>query len=184
MNTQEKHFKKSFGILLLTIGVLFALSRIAYRTYANYVYENGIASNWILAERASTIKQKSEYMDKFILALEKSDLRGTNSNLILQTPATSFNENLKALQSLQKRLADISGMDENGFAYQTAIQQITAQEQGEAHGVLDNISSCWKRVHFYTLWNPVIVIIFVIIQAILIVGGMVIVTNFKFSDLL
>lgn len=159
------------GWLLLAIGIIFACSRGAYRYYAKFDYRNTISNNWDLSERASTISQKSEYMNKFVAALETQHLTGLNSNLWFQTPSTSFDENMKALKSLQKRLIDISGMDETTMAYQTAIQQITAQEQGEGKSMLDVLYKCWQRQNYYTIWNPLISGIFLLIQGVLIFFG-------------
>lgn len=128
---------------MFIVGICLSIGRGAQRIYANYEYTNTVESSWHLADRASTIAQKSEYIDKFAASLDGQHLQGTNANLFLQTPQSAFDENRKALQSLQNRLRDISKMDESSFAYQTAIQQITAQEQGEAKGILDSFESCW-----------------------------------------
>lgn len=145
---------RKIGILLIFAGILFFISRSAYRMYANYQFANTVGYNWTLADRASTIAQKSEYIDKFVLALESSGLDGLNCSLIFPTPSREFDNNLKSLKSLQSRLKKISSMDENDFAYQTAMQQITAQEQGEATEMIDIFNSCWHRKNYYTLWSP------------------------------
>jgi len=44
-------------------------------------------------------------------------------------------------------------MDINSFAYQTAIKQITEQEQGEADKMLAVLEGCWLKVNHYWLWN-------------------------------
>jgi hypothetical protein len=152
---------------MFIIGLLFAGSRLATRIYAGYEYRNEVSSYWTLSERASTIAQKSEYMNKFVDALTKAKLEGTNANLIMQTPQSEFNENFKAVKSLQARLADISKMDETSFAYQTAIEQITKQEQGEAEQLLCEIKSCWLRVNWPTLWNPIVFCVCIVVQLIL-----------------
>lgn len=168
---------KTFAVFLILFGSLFAISRGILRIYVSYEYTNEIGCNWDLSERASTIAQKSEYMTKFMKALEAAKLDGVNSNLIMETPESDFTQNMKALKSLQQRLIDISGMDENSFAYQTALQQITAQEQGEAHDMLDNLKECWKRQSHYTIWNELIGIGFLILQFICIVIGCVILSE-------
>lgn len=171
--------KKSAALLLIGLGLLIAGPRLLFRTYADFEYTNTVESNWDLSVRASTLVQKSEYMDKFVSALEKCNLQGTNSSLFLQTPETDFNENFKALKSLQKRLKDISGMNENDFAYQSALQQITAQEQGEAQAMLGHMESCWLKQNYYTLWNWMVVTFFVLLEGIPMSVG---IYNLMFSD--
>jgi hypothetical protein len=156
------------GKIFLTIGIIFCLGRLGFRIYSEYDWNTTIGSYWDLSERASTISQKSEYMDKYVGALEAARLEGTNSATFLKTPATSFDENMKALLSLQSRLHDIDTMSESGFAYQTAISQITEQEQGQAQDMNDNLSSCWEKVNYYTLWNKFIWITFLLVQIALI----------------
>lgn len=160
--------KKLIGLVLtlgaLTFGVLMII--MAFR--ASYQYEQDYSSYWSLADKASTISQKSEYIDKFVVALENSGLQGTNDALIWKTNNNAFDTNFQALKSLQSRLHEIKGMDESSFAYQTAIQQITAQEQGEASDMLNVFSGCWYKVHYYWLWNPWLVIGVIIMGTLLV----------------
>lgn len=162
---------KKAGILLLLFGIVFSISRVVMRVSINFEYANKIGCNWDLSERASTIKQKSEYMDKFVKALEKCNLDGINDAIFYPTPESDFSENLKAVKSLQQRLLDISSMDENSLAYQTALQQITAQEQGEAHQMTSTLWECWEQKYYYTYWNGLVVTGFILLQFLLIVMG-------------
>lgn len=168
---------KTTGILLIVFGSIFAIGRGILRVYVNYEYANKIECNWDLADRASTLAQKAEYIDKFVKALEDCKLEGTNSALFLETPETDFNENMKALKSLQSRLIQISNMSETDFAYQTALQQITAQEQGEAHEMLHHLEDCWQRQNHPTIWNWLLAVVFFIIQALMIILGVAIFNN-------
>lgn len=154
--------------LLLAIGIILCLGRLGFRLYANYDWDSQVGSYWDLSERASTISQKSEYMDKYVGALEVANLEGTNSATFMKTLESSFDENMKALKSLQSRLHDIDTMSESGFAYQTAISQITEQEQGQAKDMNDNIASCWWKVNYYTLWNKLIWVSILIVEILLI----------------
>lgn len=163
--------KRTIGIILLISGIAFSLSRISYKIGVYYEYENNIGSKWDLADRASTITQKAEYIDEFVLALDQADLYGIHNAILYPTDENYFDQNMKALKSLQQRLKTISNMDENSFSYQTAMQQITEQEQGEAHKMLENIYKCWKKKNYYSCWNKFIVIGFFFIQLILIVLG-------------
>lgn len=144
---------KFIGAILLIATLGFAGGMIYQQVHANYVYENSYFSNWTLADKASTISQKSDYIDKFAAALDESGLHGTNDAIIWKTQDNSFDKNFQALQSLQSRLHEIKTMDESSFAYQTAIQQITAQEQGQAQDMLNVFQGCWYKVHHYWLWN-------------------------------
>lgn len=140
-----------FLLLLIALGAtVFYIHAIVK---ANYEYNNTIKSSWDLADKASTIAQKSDYIDQFVAKLEASGLQGTNNALYFPTPDNSFDKNLEAVKSLQSRLHSVKTMDENSFAYQTAIQQITAQEQGEADNMLSVFSGSWWKVHHYYLWN-------------------------------
>lgn len=112
-------------------------------------------NHWTLADRASTIDYKSQQIDLFVEALEKQGLAGTNDALILKTPENSFDENFKTLKSLQTRLTEIKTMDPRSFEYQTAIQQITAQEQGEAKQMLDVLQGCWYKQHHFLIWGVI-----------------------------
>ena len=168
---------KATGIILLVVGIVFAISRGIFRIYVHYEYKNEIGCNWDLSDRASTIAQKSEYLDKFVLALEKCKLDGTHDALFFPNDENDFTQNMKALKSLQKRLRDISTMDENSFAYQTAMQQITAQEQGEAHNLLDTLYGCWQKEYHYSVWNNLMVIGFLILQALMIIAGIILINE-------
>lgn len=163
---------KSIGIILLVGGIVFAISRGIFHVYVHYQYVNEIGSNWDLSDRASTITQKSEYLNKFVTALEKYKLDGLHNALFYPNDENDFTQNMKALKSLQKRLQDISMMDENSFAYQTAMQQITAQEQGEADEMLDNLRGCWVKQNYYTSWNFLIITGFLILQILMIGIGL------------
>ncbi|PIZ50423.1 hypothetical protein COY27_07110 [Candidatus Woesearchaeota archaeon CG_4_10_14_0_2_um_filter_33_13] len=168
---------KKIGIILVVVGLLFAILRGIFHFYVNYQYENEIQSYWEMSDRASTISQKSEYLDKFVLALSKQNLDGTHDAIFYHTAKNSFTENMKALKSLQRRLHQITTMDENSFAYQTAIQQITEQEQGEALEMLHVFVRCWEKENHYTTWNIFVVFGFFIIQFLMIVFGIAIINQ-------
>lgn len=44
-------------------------------------------------------------------------------------------------------------MDANSFQYNTAIQQITQQEQGEAIDMLSVFQGCWYKENYILLWG-------------------------------
>ena len=167
--------KKWCGFVIVGSVVLLAFIGIKY-VIVSYRYEREISGNWSLAEKASTIKQKSEYIDKFIDALDKSgDMYGNNA-LVFPTPDNDLTENMKALRSLQGRLHEIQTMDIQSFAYQQAIQQITAQEQGEATGIKFMIEGGWYlHEGYWYLWDWVgITTIVVLVMSLTVAVGVLI----------
>lgn len=160
-------------VILFAVGAFIGL--IITTVQANYNWDSQYGSQWSLGVKASTIAQKSDYIDKFVAALDSSGLSGTQNTLFWPTPDNNFDENMKALKSLQKRLHDIQGMNENDFAYQSAIQQITAQEQDDNTKVLDELEGAWWKVHYPFLWNPFYNIAIVIGLFILLIVGVAVI---------
>jgi hypothetical protein len=138
-------------IILAVAGLIIGL--IASAVSATYQYDRDFESHWKLADRASTIVAKSKHMDDFVAALEGAKLSGQHNAAIFKTPTNGFDENLAALKTLQGRLREVQGMDPRSFEYQTAMQQITAQEQGEAGGMLGVLEGCWWKQHHPLLWS-------------------------------
>jgi hypothetical protein len=169
---------RGLGIALLVVGVILVGIFGIQGIIANYVWERDFGSYWSLAEKASTIQQKSEYMDKFVTALENSGLKGQSDALFLNTPDNSFDMNLSALKSLQKRLEDIKTMDISSFQYQTAIEQITKQEQGEAGKMISVLESCWWKVHQSNLWNIWVFLSFGIPVVLAVIGWLIFISSF------
>jgi hypothetical protein len=139
-------------VVLFGACVLWMGGCISVAIYADYDYSRSIASYWNLSDKASTLQQKSAYLDQFCAALEQAGLDENNA-LFLKTPDNSTVQNFIALRSLQHRMHEIMGMDPTSFAYQTAIQQITAQEQGEAKAMLDEFEGAWYKAHHFLLWD-------------------------------
>jgi hypothetical protein len=139
--------------LLFALTFVFCAIWIYYEVHADYQYDNTIGSYWSLSEKASTLQQKSIYLDQYVTALEAQNLTGSYDASFLQTPDNSYDQNLVALKSLQGRMHQIQGMDEQSFAYQTAIQQITAQEQGEAGHLTSTFEGCWYLRNNSMLWG-------------------------------
>ena len=139
--------------ILVTIALtIWTAVAIGILIIGRYEYSNQIESYWNLADRASTISQKSEYVDKFIATIEKARL-STHNAIFLKTPDNSLEQNMRALLSLQSRLHEIQTMDVKSFEYQQAIYQITAQEQGEAHKMLGVIGGCWWKENHFFFWD-------------------------------
>jgi hypothetical protein len=163
---------KTIGAILVTLGVLFTRFWIYQAVVSEYNYTSKDLSYWNLADKASTIDQKSTYIDEFVTALQSSGFAGMNSKLFFPTPDSSCDSNMTTLETLQSRLHDIKTMDENSFQYQSAIQQITAQEQGQADDMLNVLQSCYMRANYPLLWNPLLgLAAFVILLVVFVLGG-------------
>ena len=140
--------------LVLLIGSFIALLiYTATAVIGGYKYNNEIESYWRLADKSSTISKKIEGIDKYIAALENPILQGKHNAIFLTTPDNSFDANFEALKSLQQRLHDIEKMDVKSFEYQTAMQQLTGQEMGEANDMINTFKSIWWKEHHIMLWN-------------------------------
>src|SRR5579862_4773937 len=128
-------------------------ARIGIHIHAGYDYSRRVESYWNLGIKASTLQQKSVFLDQYVAALEDSGLAGSNDALVFKTPDNSFDQNMVALKSLQGRINQIKSMDEQSFAYQTAMQQITGQEQGEAEHLVTTFKGCWYIRHHFSYWS-------------------------------
>ncbi len=155
-------------ILLLCIDITTGI-------IGHYQYNKNYQSYWELATKASTIDKKIEGIDNFVSALESSNLKGKYNALVLTTPNNSFDYNLDALKSLQLRLHEIKGMDVSSFQYQTALQQITQQEQNEAGDMLDVFSGVWWLENHFFLWDWILIVNVVLLIGIIICS--VLITN-------
>ncbi len=150
--------KLTISVVLILAAVVWATILIVADVRGEYAYEASIASYWSLADKSSTITQKSQYVDKFVEALERQGLQGKYNAIIYPTPDNSFDRNMEALKSLQGRLREIQTMNPASFEYQTAMQQITGQEQGEAKAMLNVFEGVWWKEHHLALWDWVYVL--------------------------
>lgn len=143
------------GAAWFTLALCLTLSALLTRSCvrASWEYEQSIGCHWSLADKSSTIPAKAEHLDKFATALERQNLSGKHNAIIYPTADNSFDANLTALKTLQTRLHEIEGMPVESFQYQTAIQQITQQEQGEASAMLDVFSGTWLLERHFFLWD-------------------------------
>jgi hypothetical protein len=119
--------------------------------YTNYECNRDLLSYWKLSAKASTLKQKSLYLDEFVANLEAARLSGNNA-VILKTPNNSYEQNMATLKSLQSRMEEIKSMDVKSFEYQQAMYQISAQEEGGVNGVGDLIG-VWYLDHHTSVWG-------------------------------
>lgn len=137
----------------MVIGLAIIIANIIVFVIGSYQYDKEIGSYWKLADKSSTVLEKAKQIDKFVGALEKVNLRGGYDAIFLKTPNNSFDSNFEALKTLQQRLHEIKYMDVSSFEYQTAMQQITAQEQGGAFDMLRVFKGIWWKEYCILLWN-------------------------------
>lgn len=166
---------KIFGVLMIVVAALIAVIMIYDGVTVSYNYNKKIGSYWELADKSSTIEAKSEYIDKFIEALKKEDLEGHNA-LIFKTPDNDITLNIDAVKTLQKRLHEIKKLKSDSFEYNQAIQQITAQEQGEAHKITNVIFKGWMlHCGYWIIWEW-IGAVFAFIAIVLGIGGSIVIS--------
>ena len=137
---------------------------------ADFKYDNQIESYWDLSVKASTLQQKSAYLDKYVAALQSYPLADYDA-IWLKTPNNNVQQNIVALKSLQGRMHEIFGMDPSSFQYQQAIQQITAQEQDDAKDMLDVFKGAWFLQNHFYLWDWVGLLHFCAVLFLAIVSG-------------
>jgi hypothetical protein len=136
-------------LISLFLGLLGL--HVIQEIYTNYQCNRDLLSYWKLSAKASTLQQKSLYLDEFVNNLEAAHLSGNNA-LILKTPDNSYEQNMTTLKSLQSRMEEIKSMNVKSFEYQQAMYQISAQEQGGVNGVGDLIGVWYLRRH-PTVWG-------------------------------
>ena len=149
------------GLILVIIGLMLTVGLLGAWALADNQYNNEIYNYWSLADKSSTIETKSEYIDKFVYALDNAGLRGKYNAIWLQNPDNSFDNNLEMLKTLQTRLHEIKQMNVSSFEYQQAMAQITSQEQGEANNMLSVFSGVWYLKNYPWLWNWITPIVFI-----------------------
>lgn len=147
---------KFFGIILLLVSSVFIGCQLYSQIASDYTYENHYSQYWHLADKSSTIQAKQQYIHKFVAALEEGKAKdefASNDAKILPTPNNSFDANLQAVKSLAGRLDEIQKMSPTSFEYNTAIQQITAQEQGQATDMLHVLKGCYELGSYPIIWD-------------------------------
>lgn len=147
---------KSAKWLLTIICTLLVGLVLGLNTFAKYKLEKDYFQEWHLSDKSSTISAKSEHIDNFVSSLEQGYAKGDfakNDAIFLKTPNNDFEKNLVALKTLSQRLDELQDMDPNSFQYNTAIQQITQQEQGEAQAMVNTFANCYYLANFPILWG-------------------------------
>lgn len=166
-----------FGIVFLLIGVTLGGATIISAIKSNYEWDRDYGSLWSLADKSSTLADKHAHIDKFVIALEGAGLGGRHDAAFFKTNDNAFDANLAALKTLRGRLSEMGGMDANSMAYQQAMQQVTAQEQGEAHAMIGVLSGCWVKEHYPLAWGWWAALAGVFSLVMLFVGGVLLVES-------
>jgi len=133
------------GISFIIVGII-AISVPLCSTLKNSIEIKNRYPQWELADRSSTIEAKEKHIAEFVSVLEKDKENGvlaSHSAFILKTPDKAFDNNFEALKTLASRLSEIKTMNPSSFEYNTAIQQVTQQEQGEASAMIGVLSDCY-----------------------------------------
>lgn len=136
---------QTMGLIAGILGIVYVIVASIALLMLNYQYNRDFDSDWRLGVKASTIKLKHEYVKKFYenITSHRKEFRDSSA-LLMPTPDNSVDSNLVTLKSLVERLEKVQDMDENSLAYQTAMQQITGQEQDEAHAMLGVFEDSYK----------------------------------------
>lgn len=162
------------GYLLLVAGVIMMTLQIRSSILSGYTYEKQYSNLWELADKSSTIPAKQQYITQFLSTLKAGQTNGEFADYDatwLKTPNNSFAANVKAIQTLSDRLTQIQDMDPASFQYNTAIQQITAQEQGEARRMLAVFEGCYDRENYPLIWGWICTIVTITAVVALVVGS-------------
>jgi hypothetical protein len=93
---------KQFGILLVMVCGAAILFIIGEGIRGAYEYKKSYLSYWNLADKSSTIVEKSHYIDLFVEKLEESGMDKEYDAIWFKTIDNSFDSNLIALKSLQQ----------------------------------------------------------------------------------
>ena len=174
---------KTIGSLLICFSLLLAALIIVSDIRIGYKFEKKYGSYWELADRSSTLEAKEQYITQFVDALEKNNGDfAVHNALFLKTPQNAFENNVEALITLRDRLKEVKGMNKTSFEYQTAIQQITAQEQGEADLLMDDIKSAYYLEQNIFTWEWVEAFSLLMLGIIFWVGVIILMVAFQIYD--
>lgn len=144
------------GAVLVVAGLIGFANFVRLEVVSKYNYEKSYSQLWNLADKSSTIPAKEGYINQYVKALRAGQTNGAFAEydaIWLKTPDNNFELNLKAVETLAQRLKEIQNMDPKSFEYNTAIQQITAQEQGEAQAMLSVIHGCYDLANYPLKWG-------------------------------
>lgn len=177
---------KTVSIICFVLSAVLIPTLIYQNVQCNYQYANKYNKYWALADKSSTIEAKFNHIQQFSTALHEGYNKGdfaANNAIWLITDNNSFEQNLIALDTLVERLREIQTMNPSSFEYNTAIQQITAQEQGEANEMLKVFEGCFTLSNFPLIWDWIDFLVTSIL-IILITIGLILLLKIPILDLL
>ena len=171
---------KEAGLIIVLLALVLGFFQIKALIVSDWQYNKQIEYAWSLADKSSTIDAKARYVDEFVQLLEKKQDQFSPYDAVwMQSPDNSLEQNVTALKTLKSRLNEIMIMDVKSFEYNTAIQQITAQEQGEASQMLNVIKGCWLKSNYISVWNWIGLVYFIGWIILLIIGAGFIATGLE-----
>jgi len=121
-----------FGSIIVVCIVLLIAGYITVFTVNSirngYMWENTVNSYFELADRASSIDKKLEYLKQYRAALMEKGLNAGQSRYVRPTPASDLSNQMIILDTLIIRMEDAQKLSSSSLEYQQAIKQITTDE--------------------------------------------------------
>lgn len=146
--------KKGITIFFIVITSLLIILLFGVMIYADYKWNKEYNSYWSLSDKTSTLEAKEGYITQFVDKIENNRNQFAEYNaIILKVPDNNCDNNINAVKTLRDRLRSIKNMNESSFEYQTAMQQITGQEQGEAQVMMNELSGCYILKNYPLAWS-------------------------------
>lgn len=164
--------------LILFVAIFCAVS-ISQCVSASMEWNERVGYAWDMADKSSTLTEKSKYIDEYISRLKDVEHEEYGA-IVYKIKSNRYDLNLKALETLGQRLKQVQKLDVNSFAYQTAIQQITAQEQGEAQNMIKVFYNAFILKKYWWAFSTVQAWVWVIFTIVFLVCGTIIL--FKAMD--
>lgn len=165
---QDRVWARNLALFLWFMVAVIGVTLTYGQIMAKYNYQKRYSYHWNLADKSSTIPAKEQHINAFVKALKEGKARGDfsdNNAIFLKTPDNSFDANFAAIETLAQRLGEIQQMDPKSFEYNTAIQQITEQEQGESYKMMSVFYGCYELANYFYVWgwiDTILVLTFII----------------------
>lgn len=139
--------------ICLIISILAIVLYIIFGISSMNKYDTDFGANWQLSKSAATIEQKSIYIDKFVQDIEKGGFEGKFDAIFNPNDNNSYEQNLIVLKTLQQRLHELKILPMTSFDYNTALQQLTVQQDRISNNMIYTFSGIWYKEHHFLLWN-------------------------------
>lgn len=159
-------------MILLTVIMLLATAGLGISWgIRDYLYNLRAEQYLQLADDSSLPVMKKDYLIKYKEAVNKHVYRDSARYIFKRERLTKAAQ-MGVLDSLIKRLEDVSVLTPDSFAYQQGMEQVTGQEfdhtMGEINGVF---KACYMRDSFFIRFAvPVFTIVFGILTFIFGIG--------------